>query len=56
MIFALGYVETLLTGFNKYLHLLISVMATGIFYVILSYLFKIKAFQYVLGFVKKKKK
>ena len=56
MIFALGYVETLLTGFNKYLHLTIIVIATGIFYVILSYLFKIKAFQYVLGFVKKKKK
>ena len=55
MLFALGYVETLLTDFNKYIHLLIFVIITGIVYVILSYLFKLRVFQYVIGMVKKRK-
>ena len=52
--FALSYFETLLTGFNKYVHLIWSTTLTFIIFIILSYVFKIKVFQYVIDMVKKK--
>ena len=52
--FALNYIETVLVDLNKYLHIMIMSILTFMLFVVMSYLLKIKVFQYVVDLFKKK--